>query len=118
MHSLSILSSNWLKKINSSDADIIHLHWIQGEMISIDEISKIEKPVVWSFLDMWPFSGTEHYTYNRFVDGYSFNNVSENEFKFFDINRWRWRHKVEVFKKPFQIISPSNWMTNCIKKVT
>ena len=117
MHSLSILSSNWLKKINSSDADIIHLHWIQGEMISIDEISKIEKPVVWSFLDMWPFSGTEHYTYNnRFVDGYSFNNVSENEFKFFDINRWRWRRKLEVFKKPFQIISPSNWMTNCIKK--
>ena len=99
---LSILSSNWFKKINSSDADIIHLHWIQGEMISIDEISKIEKPVVWSFLDMWPFSGTEHYTYNnRFVDGYSFNNVSENEFKFFDINRWRWRRKLEVFKKTF-----------------
>ena len=45
MHSLSILSSNWLKKINSSDADIIHLHWIQGEMISIDKNLKIEKPV-------------------------------------------------------------------------
>ena len=33
---------NWLKKINSCDADIIHLHWVQGEMISIKEISKIK----------------------------------------------------------------------------
>ena len=31
---MSILSSNWLKKINTSDADIIHLHWVQGEMLN------------------------------------------------------------------------------------
>ena len=55
------------------------------------------------FLDMWPFSETEHYTYNnRFVDGYSFNNVSENEFKFFDINRWRWCRKLEFLKNLFK----------------
>ena len=24
--------------------------------------------------------------------------------------------KVKYFKKPLQIISPSNWMTNCVKK--
>ena len=30
-----------LKKINTSDADIIHLHWVQGEMLSIKEISKL-----------------------------------------------------------------------------
>ena len=61
MHSPSILSSKWLKKINKSDADIVHLHWIQGEMLSIKEISEIKKPVVWSFYDMWPFCGCEHY---------------------------------------------------------
>jgi len=33
MHSLSVLPSNWLNQINSSDADIVHLHWVQGEMI-------------------------------------------------------------------------------------
>ena len=39
MHSLSLLPSGWVKKINATNADIIHLHWIQGEMISLKEIS-------------------------------------------------------------------------------
>ena len=30
-------------------------------MISIDEISQIKQPFVWTILDMWPFSGVEHY---------------------------------------------------------
>lgn len=117
MHSPSLLPSKWLKKINSSDTDIVHLHWVQGEMLSIKEISRIKKPLVWSFLDMWPFCGCEHYSYNnRYVDGYRFDNRSKNEISFFDINRWRWNKKVELFKKPIQIISPSKWMTDCVKK--
>jgi glycosyltransferase involved in cell wall biosynthesis len=117
MHSPSLLPSKWLKKINSSNTDIIHLHWVQGEMLSIKEISKIKKPLVWSFHDMWPFCGCEHYSYNnRYIDGYRFNNRSKNEISFFDINRWRWNQKVKLFKKPIQIISPSKWMTDCIKK--
>lgn len=117
MHSPALLSSKWLKKINSSDADIVHLHWVQGEMLSIKDISRIKKPIVWSFLDMWPFCGCEHYAYNdRYSDGYRSDNRSKNEFKFFDINRWRWNQKVRLFKKPVQIISPSKWMTNCVKK--
>ena len=117
MHSPSILSSKWLKKINTSNADIVHLHWIQGEMISIKEISEIKKPIVWSFHDMWPFCGCEHYAYNlRYYEGYNSENRSKNEFWFFDINRWIWERKVKYFKKPLQIISPSNWMTNCVKK--
>ena len=117
MHSPSLLPSKWLKKINSSDADIVHLHWVQGEMLSIKEISRIKKPLVWSFHDMWPFCGCEHYSYNnRYVDGYRFDNRSKNEISFFDINRWRWNQKVKLFKKPIQIISPSKWMTGSIKK--
>ena len=117
MHSPSILSSNWLKKINTSDADIIHLHWVQGEMLSIKEISNINKPLIWTFHDMWPFCGCEHYAYNtRYSDGYRSDNRSKNEYRFFDINRWRWEKKVSLFKKPIQILSPSRWMTECIKK--
>ena len=117
MHSPSLLPSKWLKKINNSDADIIHLHWVQGEMLSIKEISKIQKPIVWSFHDMWPFCGCEHYAYNsRFSEGYKPENRSQNEYKFFDINRWRWQQKNKLFKNPIQIISPSKWMTECVKK--
>ena len=45
MHSPQIFSSPfWLKAINESDADIIHLHWFQNEMISVSDISKIKNP--------------------------------------------------------------------------
>ena len=117
MHSPSILPSKWLKKINSSNADIIHLHWVQGEMLSIKEISRIQKPVVWTLHDMWPFCGCEHYAYNsRYSEGYKVDNLSNNESRMFDFNRFRWNEKIKFFIKPFQIISPSKWMTDCVKK--
>lgn len=117
MHSPSILSSKLLKKINSYNADIVHLHWVQGEMLSIKDISKINKPLIWSFHDMWPFCGCEHYAYNdRYTEGYKSKNRSENEPWYFDINRWRWSQKAKLFTKPIQILSPSKWMTDCVKK--
>ena len=52
LHSLSILPSNWAKKLNNSDTDLVHLHWIQNEMISIKDIGDIKKPIVMSTHDM------------------------------------------------------------------
>ena len=93
------------------------MHWVQGEMLSIKDISKINKPLIWSFYDMWPFCGCEHYAYNdRYTEGYKSNNRSENEPWYFDINRWRWSQKAKLFTKPIQILSPSKWMTDCVKK--
>ncbi|CAM3526924.1 glycosyltransferase [Marinicrinis lubricantis] len=44
------------------ESDIIHFHWINGGMIGLDSFSKIEKPIVWTFRDMWPFTGGCHYS--------------------------------------------------------
>ena len=80
MHSPSILSSKWLTKINKSDADIIHLHWVQGEMFKRN--CEIKKPIIWTFHDMWPLCGCEHYAYNsRYIERYKVDKF-QNEFKF------------------------------------
>ena len=74
-HSLSVFPSRWLKFINESDADIVHLHWINREMLSISDIGKIKKPIVWTLHDMWSFSGAEHLCDdNRWKNGYFKNN--------------------------------------------
>ena len=57
IHSPSVLSSRWVKHVNNSDADIVHLHWIQNEMLSIKDIPRIKKPIVWTLHDMWAFCG-------------------------------------------------------------
>lgn len=116
LHSLLIYPSNWVKKINESDADIINLHWIQGEMMSIKDIAKINKPVVWTFHDMWPFCGSEHIAkHNRWIKGYNISDKSRSKFKL-DISCWNWNRKKKYWKKPIQIITPSSWLTDCVKK--
>ena len=65
-NSISLFPSREHKNINNSEYDIIHLHWINGETISIEDIGKIKKPIVWTLQDMWPFSGSEHYTFQAY----------------------------------------------------
>ena len=47
-----------------SQADVIHLHWINQGMLSLKDIRRIiesGKPIVWTMHDMWPFTGICHY---------------------------------------------------------
>ena len=114
VHSTSLLPSRWVKYINSSNADIVHLHWIQNEMLSISDIPKINKPIVWTLHDMWAFCGAEHYTDdNRWREGYYSNRP--NYEKGFDLNRWTWLRKKNNWKKPIQIITPSKWLASCVR---
>ena len=47
------------------EADVIHLHWINQGMLSLNNIRKIlrsGKPVVWTMHDMWPATAICHLT--------------------------------------------------------
>lgn len=116
LHSPAIFSSSWIKKINKSDADVINLHWVQHEMLSVSDISKIKKPTVWTLHDMWAFCGAEHISWDkRWKNGYYQYNRPTHE-KGFDLNRWTWNRKLKYWRKPIQIITPSNWLTKCSKQ--
>ena len=115
IHSPAVWSSDWVSKINSSDADIVQLHWICNEMLSIRDIARISKPIVWTMHDMWGFCGAEHYTDdNRWHEGYKKNNRPTHEARF-DINRWTWNRKYKQWKDPMYIVCSSNWLANCAK---
>lgn len=114
----AILPSNWAKKLNASDADLIHLHWITGEMLSIADIGRIEKPIVWTLHDMWAFCGAEHYTDDfRWHEGYRQNNRPLHEFGF-DLNRWIWKRKHRHWRRPIHIVTPSRWLADCVRQST
>lgn len=118
LHSFGKTSRGLVDTINRSDADIINLHWVVG-MLSINDIAKIKKPIVWTLHDMWPFCGGEHYAETdsqtaRFKLGYK----SDNRPIFEDgpdLNLQAWRLKKSLWKKPLQIITPSHWMADCVK---
>ena len=112
----AILPSRWPKVLNKAQADIIHLHWIQGEMISIEDIARINKPLFWTLHDMWPFCGAEHTSFDhRWMQGYRCNNRSIEEHGI-DLNKHTWNRKVNTLTKPIHIIAPSSWMASCAKR--
>jgi glycosyltransferase involved in cell wall biosynthesis len=43
-------------------ADIIHLNWVNYGFVDVEELSALNKPIVWTMHDMWPFTGGCHYS--------------------------------------------------------
>ena len=116
IHSPAILPSQWVKRINTSDADIVHLHWVQGEMLSIADIGRIQKPIVWTLHDMWAFCGAEHLAWDdRWRDGYRRDNRPLHE-SGFDLNRWTWQRKRKHWDQSMHIVTPSQWLGDCVRE--
>lgn len=109
--SLNVFPSGLVRKINRSEADLVHLHWINGEMVRIEQLPKIRKPVVWTFHDMWPFCGAEHCSWNdRFKNGYQ--PLKGDGRQVPDFDRWVYRRKLKALKPfPFQIVCPGSWLS-------
>jgi len=115
LHSTGILPSRRHQQMNASDVDVIHLHWVNGEMMSIADIGKLNKPVVWTLHDMWAFCGAEHYTEEiRWRNGYTAKNRPVYE-SGFDLNRWTFARKQKHWRRPVNVVTPSRWLANCAK---
>ncbi len=130
VHSTALISTNINKKIVShffnETRGIVHLHWLGDNTISIEEINKINYPIVWTLHDQWAFCGAEHYTNlisdsnpelidKRYIEGYKFSNRPTYE-KGVDINKKTWDRKKRSWKKNIHIVCPSNWMAKCAKE--
>ena len=106
------VSADW---INRSDFDVINLHWINGGLISIREIGRIRKPIVWSMLDMWPFLGAEHYTQDiesrGMMEGFNKSNRPKNNLGL-DICRISAQLKERCLSEKITYVSPSRWLAH------
>jgi len=103
------------------EADVIHLHWINQGMLSIDEIGKIlasGKKIVWTMHDMWAFTGICHHagTCKRFEQGCGscpyLISASEN-----DLSKQTFQEKQKAYAKgKITFVACSNWLKELAKK--
>ena len=98
------------------EADIIHLHWINQGMLSLENLKKIlqsGKPIVWTMHDMWPCTGICHHA--RECDKYHkechhcpylYNGGAKK-----DLSNQIFRKKKELYKlAPITFITCSQWL--------
>jgi len=110
--SLNIFHSSLLKKIHKSNPDIVHLHWIGGEILSISDIAKIDKPIVWTLHDLWPLIGMRHILYENDIE---FTGSKTDTFED-KLNKWIYKKKRKSWKMPIYFVCPSSYVALAAKE--
>jgi glycosyltransferase involved in cell wall biosynthesis len=105
------------KQIQELNPDIVHLHWVCGGFLPIESISKIDKPMVWTLHDMWPFTGGCHYSgectkYQRQCGACE--QLGSNKTN--DLSRKVWNRKFKALQNQnIKIVTPSKWLADTAK---
>lgn len=106
-------------RINALAPDIVHLHWITSGMMRIEDIAKINAPIVWSLHDDWAFTGGCHIKWqcDKFmtVCG-SCPRLGSNKDN--DLSRKVFNRKKDAYSKTksLTIIGLSRWLADCASK--
>ncbi len=120
----TLFSPSWfgfskvVNKINEINPDIVHLHWICGGMIKIENIAKIKAPIVWSLHDMWPFTGGCHYDEEcKGYEKHCGNCKVLGSDKKNDLSKKIFKRKQKVYrqKKDITIVGLSRWLNETSK---
>lgn len=116
MASMALMRTRWPERFASLGAEVVNLHWINNEMLSVRDIARVSVPMVWTLHDMWAFCGSEHYTQSdRWRVGYT-PSSRPLEARGLDLDRWVWRRKQRAWRSPIHIVTPSRWLADCVRQ--
>lgn len=104
------------------DADVIFLHWVNGNALSIEgveHILKLNKPTYWYMHDMFPITGGCHHSLS--CDGYTMDCgncplINCDSFKSEAYKQLKQKIKHWSKYNNLEFIAPSEWLADCIKK--
>ncbi|MDR0573684.1 MAG: glycosyltransferase family 4 protein [Tannerella sp.] len=109
------------KEKEIKEADIIHIHWINQGFLSLQDLKKLtalEKPIVWTMHDQWPYTGICHYTSgcDRFAEVCSCCPKLKNPGKN-DLSYKIFKRKMKLYQSnTFTFAGCSRWIANEAKK--
>lgn len=112
------LSSGVPGRVRALAPDVVHLHWVSYGQLSIEDIARLNAPIVWTMHDMWPFTGGCHYSAGcaRFLESCgACPALSSNTQR--DLSRTIWQRKKSAWDRlNMQIVAPSRWLADCARK--
>ncbi len=108
----NFFDSPLLNIINKSNFNIINLHWIGNDTLSIKDIGSINKKVIITLHDMWPYTSIEHYIDEKtFLVNYVNQSKKINYFLKSIFNK-----KLRYFKNISHVLCSSKWQKKMVDK--
>ncbi len=99
-------SGSGLGKFEFRSDDIIHLHWVNLEMLGISKIKSFPGNIVWTLHDLWPLLGGSHYP--RVISG---DTRGFRVLVYKCIDKWLFRKKSWLREsKSISWVAPSSWV--------
>jgi glycosyltransferase involved in cell wall biosynthesis len=98
------------------NADIVHLHWIANVFVDLRTLNRFNKPIIWTFRDMWPFTGGCHNSLECFNYKTGCGNcphLGSNRLN--DLSRWLVKRKEKNYQNNFIPVAVSNWMKDAVE---
>jgi len=113
-----------IRLINKKKPDIVHLHNVHGYYLNlrfIEFIKQTEIPVVWTFHDAWPITGSCGYFFQcqkwkrgcgHCPDKYRYPK------SYVDASAFMWKKKKQVFSEGWNplIVTPSQWLADRVNE--
>lgn len=102
--SLGMMGSARVGAVARLEPSIVQLHWLAGGLLRPTALKALpEVPVVWRLADMWPFSGTSHYTSDPAPVGFAAR-----------LDDWARRRKRRAFTPipDLTLVAPSRWLAD------
>ncbi len=111
--SSGLFGIDFTKTKEYQEADIIHLHWINGSFVNMKHLRKVDKPIVWTIRDMWPMTGGCHYAMEckKYKTGCG-NCEQLNSSSSYDFSKYILNRKKKYLPKSMKIVGISNWLSD------
>ncbi len=105
--STGLIPSGMADFVNKFKPDIVILHWLQLDTMSIAEIKKIKSPIFWYFHDLWPIRGLTAHAWYKVPLG----------LKWLDrVCEWNKKHIIQQMRDRIYPVCASDWVAKEIRK--
>ena len=119
-HRRGIFSAAWVPdrlrtSLRSFQPDVVHLFWVTGGMVRIESLEDMDRPIVWTLHDMWPFTGGCHYDdeCGKYAEDCGRCPVLQSD-KEDDLSRSVLRRKRAAWAgKSITVVATSKWLRDC-----
>tara|TARA_B110000211_G_scaffold231975_1_gene294674 strand:- start:2379 stop:3539 length:1161 start_codon:yes stop_codon:yes gene_type:complete len=109
LRSINLLNLLHIKKTIKDSSSIINIHWFHSGLLSLNQIAKIQNPLVLTLHDSWIVNKTSHYNTK-------FNFFKTNFLQSFIINllnQWTLKRKRKINNIKC-LVSPSYWLKSIV----